>query len=101
MEYRAEPRFPVRSPIRVIVPGDPARILSCDLIDVSATGMRFITAERVTPDEIVAVEVDSRLVLVEIRYCQPRGDKFVAGVKRLQEIPKAPSSKIPPPARPR
>ena len=88
MEYRAEPRFPVRSPIRVIVPGDPARILSCDLIDVSATGMRFITAERVTPDEIVAVEVDSRLVLVEIRYCQPRGDKFVAGVKRLQEIPK-------------
>ncbi len=88
MEHRAEPRFPVRSPIRVIVPGDPARILSGELIDVSATGMRFLADEQVTPDEIIAIEVDSRLVLVEIRYCQTRGYKFVVGVKRLQEIAK-------------
>lgn len=88
MEYRAEPRFPVRSPIQVIVPGDPARILSCELVNVSATGMRFVVDETVTPDEIVAVEVDSRLMLAEVRYCQPRGDKFAVGVRRLQEIPK-------------
>jgi hypothetical protein len=88
MEQRAEPRFPVRSPIRVIVPGDPTRILDCDLIDVSATGMRFLSGEPVPADEIVAIEVDSRLVLAEIRYCQTRGDKFVAGVHRLQEIAK-------------
>jgi hypothetical protein len=89
MEYRAEPRFPVRSPIRVIVPGDPARILNGDLIDVSGTGMRFLADEEVTPDEIVAIEVDSRLVLAEIRYCQTRGYKFVVGVKRLQEVAKS------------
>ncbi len=88
MEHRAEPRFLVSSPIRVIVPGNPARILNCDLIDVSATGMRFISSETVPADEIVAVEVDSRLVLAEIRYCQPRGDKFVSGVRRLHEIAK-------------
>ncbi len=88
MEHRAEPRFLVSSPIRVIVPGNPAQILNCDLIDVSATGMRFISSEKVPADEIVAVEVDSRLVLAEIRYCQPRGDKFVAGVRRLHEIAK-------------
>ena len=88
MEHRAEPRFPVRSPIRVIVPGDPARILGGELIDVSGTGMRFLADEQVTPDEIVAIEVDSRLVLAEIRYCQTRGYKFVVGVKRLQEVAK-------------
>jgi len=88
VEYRVEPRFPVRSPIRVVVPGNPARVLNCDLIDVSATGMRFLSDQSVIPDEIVAVEVDSGLVLAEIRYCQPWGDKFVAGVLRLQEIPK-------------
>ena len=89
MERRIESRFPVRSTIRVIVPGTPARVLSCELIDVSGTGLRFLATQSLGLEEIVAVEVDHQLILAEIRYCQPRSDKFVVGVRRLHEIAKS------------
>ena len=88
MEHRGEPRFPVSSPIRVIVPGEEARTFESKLIDISGTGMRFLVPQPVDSESVVAVEVDSRLVLCEIRYCQPRGDRYVVGARRLHEIAK-------------
>jgi PilZ domain len=88
MERRGEPRFPVKSTIRVIVPGDDARTIESDLVDVSATGMRIVTSQQLDPENVVAIEVDSRLILAEVRYCRPRGDRFEVGAKRLHEIGK-------------
>jgi len=88
MERRVESRFQVASKIRVIVPSAPARILDCDLMDISATGMRILSPGRVIPEEIVAVEVDLRLILAEVRHCDTRGKKFVVGVRRLHEVDK-------------
>ncbi|HML16862.1 MAG TPA: PilZ domain-containing protein [Bryobacteraceae bacterium] len=88
MEYRAESRFQVSSKLRVIVPAHPPRILDCDLADISATGLRFLSPEEIKAEGIVAVEVDLRLILAEVRHCEPRGLRFVVGVRRLHEIEK-------------
>jgi hypothetical protein len=87
-ERRREPRFPVTSSIRVIVPGHPARTLDSRLIDISATGLRFLSNEKMPSEGLLGIEVDSRLILAEIRSCETRGDKYVLGVKRLHEIAK-------------
>ncbi|HLH39572.1 MAG TPA: PilZ domain-containing protein [Bryobacteraceae bacterium] len=88
MEYRGEPRFPVRSSIRVIIPGDDPRTIDSQLIDISGTGLRFLSPAPIDSEMVVAIEVDSRLVLCEIRYCQDRGDRYVVGARRLHEIAK-------------
>jgi hypothetical protein len=88
MERRGEARFPVTSPIRVIVPGQPVRILESNLVDISATGLRFLVHESIGSAAIVGVEVSDRLVLAEIRYCEQRGAQFVIGAHRLHEIDK-------------
>ncbi len=88
MERRAEDRFQVSSKIRVIVPEEPAQILDCTMADISATGIRFQSPARMESGQIVAVEVDLRLILVEVRHCETRGMKFMIGVRRLHEIDK-------------
>src|SRR5579872_2408464 len=87
-DRRIEPRFPVKSPIRMIVPGVFPHSLECTTIDISATGMRLLATENLNSCDIVAIEVDHRLLLAEIRHCVPRGDKFAAGVRRLHEVDK-------------
>lgn len=84
MERRGEPRFPVSSPVRVVLPRE-GRSIEATLIDISATGMRLLTNEPVT-ESMVAIEVHSRLILAEIRHCEPRGDRFTLGTRRLHEI---------------
>src|SRR5215469_5887288 len=88
MEHRGEPRFPVTCPIRVIVPGDEPRTFDSTLVDISGTGMRFLAPEAIASENIVAIEVDSRLVLCEVRYCHPRGDRYAVGARRLHEVAK-------------
>ncbi len=88
IEKRGEPRFPVTSPIRVVVPGEGGHTMDSTLIDISGTGMRFLAPESMEAENVVAIEVDSRLILAEVRYCQPRGTRFVVGARRLHEIAK-------------
>ncbi|HUA87514.1 MAG TPA: PilZ domain-containing protein [Bryobacteraceae bacterium] len=87
-EKRGEPRFALTSPIRVIVPGDGGHTIDSTLIDISGTGMRFLASESMEAEKVVAIEVDSRLILAEVRYCQPRSGRFVVGARRLHEIAK-------------
>jgi hypothetical protein len=88
MDHRTEPRSQVSLPIRVILPGPPAEVLECTLMDVSATGLRFASDVTLVLEELVAIEVEDQLVLAQIRHCHPEGDKFVAGVRRLHQVPK-------------
>jgi len=57
-------------------------------MDVSATGMRFASDVTLVLEELVAIEVEDQVVLAQIRHCHPEGDKFVAGVRRLHQVPK-------------
>src|ERR1700690_4251541 len=88
MDHRTEPRSQASLPIRVILPGPPAEVLACPLMDVSATGLRFASDVTLVTEELVAIEVEDQLVLAQIRHCHPEGDKFVAGVRRLHQVPK-------------
>jgi hypothetical protein len=86
MERRREPRFQVRSPLRVSVLRDPDRELECVLTDISGAGMRFVATEGLLEGDIVVAETGEHLILAEVRNSQPRGDKHVIGILRLHAV---------------
>lgn len=63
-------------------------MVDAQLIDISATGIRFLSEENIVAEGIAGIEVDHRLILAELRYSEPRGDKFVFGARRLHEVAK-------------
>jgi hypothetical protein len=89
MEGRREPRFEIYAPAKLTLLYSPERELECLLLDISATGLKFVVDESVLADEVVALEVEDHLVLADVRYSQPRGDKFVIGAERIHAVDKA------------
>jgi hypothetical protein len=63
--------------------------LKCLLLDISPTGLKFVTTESLPVDEVVALEVEDHLVLADVRYVEPRGDQFAIGAERIHAIHKA------------
>jgi hypothetical protein len=88
MERRAEPRFPINSPVRVTLLGPPDRDLDCRITDISATGMRLVANERLLEDKIIALKVDDHFVVAVIRTWQREGDKYAMGAERIQAMDK-------------
>jgi hypothetical protein len=89
MDGRREPRFQIYAPAKLTLVDSPERELECLLLDISATGMKFVIAESLPLDEVVALEVEDHLVLADVRYSEPRGDKFVIGAERIHAVDKA------------
>jgi hypothetical protein len=67
----------------------PERELECILLDISATGLKFVVDELLPMDELVALEAEDHLVLADVRYSQPRGEKFAIGAERIHAVDKA------------
>ncbi len=88
MERRTEPRFSIPSRVKVTRLSSPDRPIDCLIVDLSATGMRLITTEKIPIDEIVAVDFEDHLAVVSVRHCQGYGDKFSIGVLRIHSLPK-------------
>jgi hypothetical protein len=89
MDGRREPRFQIYAPGKLTLVGSPDHELDCLLLDVSATGMKFVTDESLPVDEVVALEVEDHLVLADVRYSEPRGDKFAIGAERIHAVDKS------------
>jgi hypothetical protein len=89
MDGRREPRFQIYAPGKLTLVDSPERELECLLLDISATGMRFVADESLPVDEVVALEVEDHLVLADVRYSEPRGDKFVIGAERIHAVDKS------------
>ena len=88
MDGRREPRFQIYAPGKLTLVDNPERELNCLLLDVSATGMKVVMDEGLPVDEVVALEVEDHLVLADIRYSEPRGDKFTIGAERIHAVDK-------------
>ncbi len=88
MERRTEPRFSIPSTVKVALLSGLDRQIDCHVVDLSATGMRFIAAEIIPLDEIVVVDFKDHLAVGRIRNCQPYGDKFSLGTSRIHTLPK-------------
>ncbi len=89
MDGRREPRFQIYAPAKLTLVDHPERDLECLLLDISATGMKFVTDQDVAIDEVIVLEVEDHLVLADVRYSQPRGEKFAIGAERIHAVNKA------------
>jgi hypothetical protein len=89
MDGRREPRFQIYAPGKLTLLDGPERELECLLLDVSATGVKFIVNESLSVDEIVGLEVEEHVVLADVRYSEPRGEKFAVGAERIHAVDKA------------
>ena len=88
MDGRREPRFQIYAPAKLASLDSPDRELDCLLLDISATGMKFVIGESLSVDEVVAIEVEDHLVLADVRYAEARGDKFAIGAERIHAVDK-------------
>ena len=89
MDGRREPRFQIYAPGKLTLVDSPERELECLLLDISATGMKFVADESLPVDEVVALEVEEHLVLADVRYSESRGDKFTIGAERIHAVEKS------------
>lgn len=89
MDGRREPRFQIYAPGKLTLVDSPERELECLLLDISATGVKLVTEEGLPVDEVVALEVEDHLVLADVRYSEPRGDKFAIGAERIHAVDKS------------
>lgn len=88
MDARREPRFSIYGPVKVKVLSSPDRTIDCSLQDISATGLKLIAPETLPLDDILSIEAEDHLALAEVRYSQPRGDKFTVGCDRIHVLSK-------------
>lgn len=83
-ESRADPRFPINRPGRLIVlTQNNAILLPCVLADISRTGMGVRVLCAVEAGQTAYLETDAALVISEIRHCLPtaRTGEFRAGLR--------------------
>jgi hypothetical protein len=88
MDARGEPRFSIYGAVKVTLVSSPERQLDCVLSDISATGLKIIAPESLSKDEIISIEAEDHLALADVRYSQPRGDKFTIGCERIHVLNK-------------
>lgn len=88
VDARHEPRFSIYGPVKVTVLSSPERVLDCTLTEISATGLKIIAPENLAVDEIISMEAEDHLALADVRYSQPRGDKFTVGCERIHVLNK-------------
>jgi hypothetical protein len=89
MDGRREPRFQIYAPAKLTLLDIPERELDCLLLDISAAGMKLVVDEAVPLDEVVVLEAEDHLVLADVRYSEPRGEKFVIGAERIHAVAKS------------
>ena len=88
MDGRREPRFQIYASAKLTMLDSLERELECLLLDISATGLKFVADEKLPVDEVVALEVEEHLVLADVRYSEQRGDRFVMGAERIHAMEK-------------
>jgi hypothetical protein len=88
VDARHEPRFSIYGPVKVTLLSSPERVLDCALTEISATGIKIIAPEALNADEIISMEAEDHLALADVRYSQPRGDKFTVGCERIHVLNK-------------
>jgi hypothetical protein len=88
MDDRREPRLQIYAAAKLTLL-DSERELECVLLDISSTGVKFVSDEMLPADEVVALDVEDHLVLADVRYSEPRGEKFTIGAERIHSVDKA------------
>lgn len=89
MESRREPRLRVYTAAKATLIEDPQQEQECLVLDISSTGVKFVADQKLRPDDMIVLEVEDHLVLADVRYSEPRNDKYVVGAERIHALDKA------------
>ena len=86
-ERRSETRHPSDQPavVKLLNPLQTSGWISASVIEISRGGLRLRTDRALMPGTLVQIRVGGKLVMGEIRYCNPAGEEYHAGV-RLQDV---------------
>ena len=86
-ERRSEARSAVdqEATIKVLNPLETSERSSARVVEVSGTGLKLRVSDALMPGTLVQIRVGDKLLLGEVRYCNPNGAGFLAGV-RLQDV---------------
>ena len=89
MDWRREPREHVYTAAKYVLLDHLEQEHVCHVLDFSGAGVKFVTDKKLQPDEMVVLEIEDHLVLADVRYVEPRGDKHVVGAERTHAVKKS------------
>lgn len=72
----------------VFLPGDPESCIPCNLINVSASGVRIQVSQDLSFGQVLVLDLEHHLVAAETRNSQGLGAKFEVGMVRLRAVSK-------------
>ncbi len=90
MDRRREPRFATEQVVEVTLLGPEPVCFAGTVVNLSGHGMRILVDRRVEMDRAVKVKVEGTMILGEVAYCQPDGEKYAMGLEVdqvLHEVP--------------
>src|SRR5260370_26319471 len=76
MERRGEPRFDVAASANIRLLQDPSRRIPCNIVNVSANGMRVLAEESLPLGRFLILEMEHHLVALQTANLEAVGDKF-------------------------
>ncbi len=88
MDRRNELRFQIYTSAKIALFEEPEREMDAQMVDVSASGVRFHTDAELLEDQIITIETDQHFVLADVRNCKARGIRFGVGAERVHTVAK-------------
>ncbi|MBL8296239.1 MAG: PilZ domain-containing protein [Bryobacterales bacterium] len=86
MDLRTENRVPVQRPVKLTVLGDQPQEFEAYLNNVSGRGLRVVMDAPVALDAAVRVDLDDSIILGEVCYCEPCGNRWALGLEMEQSL---------------
>lgn len=70
MEQRREYRVPIEQSVSLTVLGDPDKVLTATIKNVSGRGLGLVSPESVSSGAAVKIEIGDSIFLGEVMYCE-------------------------------
>jgi hypothetical protein len=83
MDKRSEPRFQIRSSIKIAAMDHPEQLCEALLLDVSGAGLKIVSDNWWPLKTLVVIELENHLVVARVRNIVARGAKFSLGAEKL------------------
>lgn len=81
VDRRREPRLEVQEPVEITILTEPEIHFRGWTVNISGRGMRLLLEQPVPLGSAIRVDLSDRVLLGEACYCQPEGDRWVAGLQ--------------------
>jgi hypothetical protein len=86
MDKRSEPRFHIRSAVKIAAIDHPEQVSEALLLDVSGAGLKMVSDSWWPVETRIVIEMENHIVVARVRNIVARGPKFSLGAERLYSI---------------